>query len=229
MTLLALALLIGVAQDASQQQQAQQQQAQQQQAPQQAPRQLPIVMPPMAPEVTGTAEQLMLSPIYGSPFVCSEHWMDQLPYSGDALGTDCMVTGGIEEQGFMALYRTDGATNADWYGWEAPVLAPISGEVVGLLVKDDVNTPGTMGRPPAAMLQIRSDDGIMVVLAHVAHPLVAKGDRVAAGQVIAQVGNNGMARAPHIHVGAWRDSDAMPLQIRWDQRAMAALYAEPGE
>jgi len=35
------------------------------------------------------------------------------------------------------------------------------------------------------------------------------------GQVIAQVGNNGRSHHPHIHVGAYKDTE--PLQIRFDQ------------
>jgi murein DD-endopeptidase MepM/ murein hydrolase activator NlpD len=76
------------------------------------------------------------------------------------------------------------------------------------------------------MIQIRRADGIIVVLAHVANIRVKLGDRVTAGQVIANVGNNGMARNPHIHIGAWRESNAEPLQIRWDLQAVAKLRNE---
>ncbi|HEX8449651.1 MAG TPA: M23 family metallopeptidase [Allosphingosinicella sp.] len=74
------------------------------------------------------------------------------------------------------------------------------------------------------MLVLRRDDGTAVMLGHVADVAVAVGDRVKSGQPIARVGNNGPARAPHIHIGAYRGR--VPLQIRWDQKAMARLRRE---
>jgi murein DD-endopeptidase MepM/ murein hydrolase activator NlpD len=186
-----------------------------------------FIFPPKAAEVSGPIEQVKLSPIYRQDFVCSEHFAGQLPYAGDALGSDCMIAGGIEgNSGFSQLYRKDGHSNIDWYGWNAEVLSPTDGVIAGVVAKTDVNTPGSMGRPPAAMIQIRRADGIIVVLAHVANIRVKLGDRVTAGQVIANVGNNGMARNPHIHIGAWRESNAEPLQIRWDLQAVAKLRNE---
>jgi hypothetical protein len=35
-----------------------------------------------------------------------------------------------------------------------------------------------------------------------------------------------MARAPHVHVGAYVEATAEPLQIRWDQRAMAEVQKD---
>jgi len=60
-----------------------------------------------------------------------------------------------------------------------------------------------------------------VLYAHIADVRVKEGDSVKAGQPIAKVGNNGFGRAPHIHIGAFKGE--MPLQIRWDLRAMAKL------
>lgn len=179
--------------------------------------------PPLARKVTGEIESVMLEPLFRQPFMCSEHHDGQMPHAGDALGTDCHVIGGIDEkgQGFSRFYRTDGRTNADWYSWNAEVLAPFDGIVTGHFPNGSVNEPGTLGRPPAGMLQIRRSDGTIVLLGHVADVSVAVGDRVAAGQTLARVGNNGPSRAPHIHIGAYRGD--VPLQIRWDQRAMAKL------
>lgn len=75
-------------------------------------------------------------------------------------------------------------------------------------------------------MQIRTDDRIIIVPGHATDITLKRGDRVTAGQIIGKVGNNGMSRAPHIHVGAYRPSDNVPLQIRWDLRAMAALYKQ---
>lgn len=193
-------------------------------APAQASAPKTFIFPPKGAAPSGPIQQVEFSPIFATDFVCSEHFAGQLPYAGDALGSDCMVTGGVsDESGYSQLYRTDGRTNADWYGWNADLLSPTDGVVVGVLAKTEVNTPGTMGRPPAAMIQIRRNDGIIVVLAHVQNIRVKLGDRVKAGEVLASVGNNGMARNPHTHIGAWRESTGEPLQIRWDLNAMAAL------
>jgi len=186
-----------------------------------------FIMPPKAAPVTGEIHQVLLGPLFRQPYSCTEHWAGQLPWAGDALGTDCMIGGGIEgEHGYMKPYRTDGKTNADWYGWHAEVLAPVDGTVIGVLAKDEENVPGTMGRPPAAMVQFRTDDGIIIFYAHVTDIRVKRGERVRRGQVVALDGNNGMARAPHIHVGAYVEATAEPLQIRWDLRTMAEIMGK---
>lgn len=183
-----------------------------------------FIMPPKAVLPSGPIQQVSLSPIFASDFVCSEHFAGQIPFAGDDLGSDCMVTGGVSDSsGFSKLYKSDGRTNEDWYSWGAEVRAPTDGIIAGVVANSGVNLPGTMGKPPAAMLQIRRADGIVVVLAHVADVRVKLGDPVNAGQVIGVIGNNGMARNPHIHVGTWREANDEPLQIRWDLRAAAAL------
>lgn len=60
-----------------------------------------------------------------------------------------------------------------------------------------------------------------VHVARVANIRVKAGDQVTAGQPMAKVGNNGMSRHPHIHIGAWKGEEAM--QIRFDLAAMAEL------
>jgi murein DD-endopeptidase MepM/ murein hydrolase activator NlpD len=184
-----------------------------------------FIMPPKA--VPGDViHEVTLSPIYAEYFMCSEHYAGQLAYAGDALGTDCMIVAGIRNnRGFMSPFRTDGRSNQDWYGFHAQVLSPADGKVVGVLAKEEVNTPGTMGKPPAAGVQIRRADGVIIALAHLEDIRIRRGDMVKAGQVLGLVGNNGMARNPHIHVGAWREAINEPLQIRWDLKAMARFHS----
>jgi murein DD-endopeptidase MepM/ murein hydrolase activator NlpD len=184
------------------------------------------VAPPRAPGVDSSQpiEAVLLHPLFAADYACSEHFEGQLPYMGDALGSDCIVQGGLEgdeSSGFMRQYRSDGRRNEDWYGWGEPVLAPIDGKVERVNVNPVVNQPGSMGKPPASFVILGREDGTHVMLAHVAELKVKAGDSVRAGQPLGVVGNNGFARAPHIHIGAWRDKT--PLQIRFDLRAMAAL------
>ena len=49
-------------------------------------------------------------------------------------------------------------------------------------------------------VRVRHDDGTITVYGHVNRALVAKGDRVRAGNVIAEVGNRGHSTGPHLHI-----------------------------
>ena len=190
---------------------------------------LPAI-PPKAAQVTGPIQQVELGPVFADRYLCVEHALE-LEYAGDALGTDCVLSGGVEigRNGYLKLYRTDGTTNADWYGWHADVLAPFDGTVVYLHHDTQENAPGVLGPSSAAgSLRFRNGDGVIVTYVHVSRIAVKIGDRVKAGQVVAKLGNNGQTRAPGIHIGAYREADAMPLQIRWDLRAMAKKRAEAG-
>lgn len=162
-----------------------------------------------------------LAPVFHEPFVCGEHPYGSLHYVGDALGRDCVIVGGIDPttgNGFPRPFRTSGATNADWYGWHCAVHAPFSGRVVGVHKNALENTPGRSGKELAGYVAFRRSDGLMVTYAHVANVSVRVDQSVAAGQVVGVVGNNGHARMPHIHIGAWRGTTA--YQVRWN------LYAE---
>ncbi|NVN06434.1 M23 family metallopeptidase [Asaia spathodeae] len=184
---------------------------------------LPPGLEEMVPEST-VIHQVTLAPLFDKPFVCGEHPLGQLITAGDALGTDCMIVGGASDAaGFNRLYKGSGERNEDWYGWKAPVHAPFDAVVVYAHVNPVVNVPGSMGKPPASMILFRRQDGVEVVYAHVQDIRVKAGDHVKAGDVVAVDGNNGVARNPHVHVGAFRGTE--PFQIRWDLAAMGAVDA----
>lgn len=186
------------------------------------PAQSQELRPPRATEVDGAIDTVLLSAPFDSMFACVEHAFGELAYAGDALGTDCMVMGGVDgRSGYLRPYRTDGAANADWFGWGEPVRAPADAEVILVHENPAVNTPGEMGPPPASIIRFRTDDGVIISFGHVAEITVKPGDRVSAGDILGKVGNNGVSRSPHIHVGAYRAADAVPLQIRWDLRSLA--------
>ena len=168
-------------------------------------------------------EQAVIHPLFALDFGCSEHWEGQLPYPGDALGKDCFVYGGkiSGDEGFLRTFKTNGSTNEDWYGWGTEVLAPFDSTVVRINVNPVVNQPGKMGKGPATFVLFTHADGTNVMVGHVTDITVKEGDPVVAGQPFAKMGNNGFSRAPHIHVGAWREKT--PLQIRFDLRAMGKL------
>jgi len=168
-------------------------------------------------------EAVLAHPPYKEAFVCSEHAFGQLPYLGDDLGQDCIIQRFVEVQGrlWARLHAGDGTRNEDWYGWNQEVLSPCSGTVMETRINTVTNSPGIPGKPPGTSITIRRDDGVCFLLAHLKDLKVKDKDRVSAGQVIGRVGNNGFARTPHIHIGAWKDKKA--LQIRWDQKKMKVM------
>jgi hypothetical protein len=159
-----------------------------------------------------------IAPLFYQRFACTEHVNGELSDLGDALGSDCLVLGGIgASNGFIRLFKTDGATNDDWYGWHVEVHAPFDGVVTEAGINRVTNKPGTMGKSPPGYLKFERADGVVVVYAHLDDIRVRPGDHVSAGQVVALDGNNGSARNPHVHVGAYLGKT--PLQIRWDLAA----------
>ncbi|MGH7638604.1 MAG: M23 family metallopeptidase [Gemmatimonadaceae bacterium] len=183
----------------------------------------PTVTTAQLAERPDTIETVLVHPFLDRPFACQEHWEGQLKYLYDALGADCFVLVRGRE------FRTDGSRNEDYYIWREEVLAPFDGVVAQVIRNPVVNEPGVLGKSPAGLIVFRRADGVHVSYAHIDSMRVAKGDSVRAGQVVARVSNNGMSRAPHVHIGARRGNH--PLQIRWDLRAMGELFlreTEPG-
>jgi hypothetical protein len=181
-----------------------------------------------AAERPAEIDAVTVHPVHARPFVCLEHGDGQFRRLGDALGTDCLIpafAGGAAGV-LPVFYRGEGRDNADFIGWDAEVLAPITGVVESVRVNPVVNRPGVYGRGRASAVVVRRADGVRVAVGHVQGVVVRVGDRVRAGQVLAHVGNNGYGRMPHTHLGAWRGRE--PLQIRFDQRAVPAPTASAG-
>jgi hypothetical protein len=171
----------------------------------------------------GTVEPVLIHPPVARRYTSLEHPVGELTHLGDALGADCMVVEYLD--GWVRPYRTDGAANEDWFGWSEPLLAPIDGVVEDIRDHPFTNEPGVMGTPPAAAITFSDSTGLRVVYGHIQAPRVAVGDSVTRGQVVAHIGNNGMCRHPHVHVGAWRRDQ--PLQVRFDLAALARVLGQP--
>jgi hypothetical protein len=165
-----------------------------------------------------TIRQVEIAPLFYQPFACIDHPEGQLSDLGDALGSDCFILGGLRgpQSGLVRLFNGQGSRNEDWFSWRAEVHAPFDGTVTDLGINPVTNQPGTGGNPPASYITFERSDGTVVVYAHVMEIRVRKGDRVTSGQVVAVDGNNGTAKMPHVHVGAYLGST--PLQIRWNLR-----------
>lgn len=168
--------------------------------------------------------QILIYPVFRHDFTSLEHPQGLYQYLGDALGRDCIVVKNID--GVIQMYKTDGRTNEDWYGWNADVLAPCDSVVEEVYLNPSVNTVGTSGNGRASSITFLTNDGTRICYAHVDDICVQQGESVKTGGIVAKVGNNGMSRIPHIHIGAWRDSQ--PLQIRFDLISMGILMEELG-
>lgn len=150
--------------------------------------------------------------------VTTEHTYKPELRPGDQLARDFMLAK-LSTDGISRTHINHGKTNKDWYGWRAPVLAPMDATVTRVEDPDTVNTPGTMNRQAQpGLIFFQNDDSVTVIYAHAREIKVEEGQQVKAGEKVGRVGNNGNSRNPHIHVGAWKKDT--PLQIQVD------LYAE---
>jgi peptidase M23-like protein len=164
-------------------------------------------------------ECILLHPPVAEYYAGFEHAEGELGHLGDALGVDVVI--GRLVDGWTRFYDNDGKRNEDWYGWRVQLLAPMDASVESVRVNDATNVPGELGEPPASAITFLLGDGVRVVYAHVQDVRVHAGDEVSSGDVVAVIGNNGMCRNPHLHVGAWRGD--RPLQIRFDLAALGRV------
>jgi hypothetical protein len=136
---------------------------------------------------------------------------------GDQLGRDFILMR-IGPDGIMRPFEkgSEGARNEDWHTWRNPALAPFDATVTEVQRPDSTNQPGSLNADAQhGEIHFRDEeDGVTVSYVHLREIAVEEGQQVAAGAVVARVGNNGSSIAPHVHVGAWRNET--PLQIQVD-------------
>lgn len=169
-----------------------------------------------------------LFPIFDRHTVYNDHYEGELHALGDALGRDCMVCSFEPNPPFfMRLYRNDGSRNEDWYSWNVNVYAPISGTIEDIYINEITNIPGEMNPSRASFILIEARDNIHVILAHIQDPVVKIGDHVLEGQLVAHVGNNGNARNPHIHIGAYIND--IPCSISFHPQKEAEMRSRVNE
>lgn len=148
---------------------------------------------------------------------------------GDQLARDFIVMK-IGDDGIMRPFNpgSEGRRNEDWYTWRQDVLAPFDGTVTQVQLPDSTNQPGRLNADAQhGEIDFESEDGVVVHYVHVREIDVEEGQRVEAGEVVAKVGNNGSSIAPHLHVGAWKDST--PLQIQRDLYGEKRVNKDPSE
>lgn len=184
--------------------------------------------PGFAQEEVARPDDLVIHPLTAEPLVCSEHARGESmdPHLGNALGSDCLVVGTVEREGrgqLLSFYEGEGLENDDYFGWREPLLAPFDGVVASVRPPAEPNRPGVLPEDPeeGGRIEFRRHDDARVIYVHVREIAVQEGDSISAGDVVARLGNNGSSRAPHVHIGAWRDQT--PLQIRFNLGALGEL------
>ncbi len=134
-------------------------------------------------------------------------YRDGRPYLGQRFAID-WLQGKLDANGHLSFYHDDPKENANWYCWNAPILAVADGVVVGERTDIPENVPL---EPPVVPISQQTLGGNYVVIdigfgryAFYAHmrphsATVKVGDRVRAGQIIGRLGNSGNSTAPHLH------------------------------
>lgn len=111
-------------------------------------------------------------------------------------------------------FKGTGKRNEDFYSWGQPLRAPADGIVVSVdnaqpdntvIGSENLWTPGDVRTEPMQgfgnHVLINHGQGEFSLLAHAraGSVTVSRGDRVRAGQLVAQVGNSGSSLGPHLH------------------------------
>lgn len=74
----------------------------------------------------------------------------------------------------------------------------------------EVRNSETLGN----VLKYQTEDGYIVMYAHLNSILVEKGEYIKQGQIVAMTGNTGLSTGPHIHYSVWRgDMLINPMQF----------------
>lgn len=96
-----------------------------------------------------------------------------------------------------------------------PVMAARAGRVISVRMDSNQGGNSPRYRSKANTIYLQHADGTYAVYAHLRHrsALVAVGDQVEAGQIIAQSGNTGYSTAPHLHFAILRNAG-----LRWESQ-----------
>jgi len=103
----------------------------------------------------------------------------------------------------------------------------VRGEVVQAAAAGVVVRAGT-GRGYGKLVVIEHGDGLSTLYAHASRLLVREGDRVGAGDPIAEVGRTGNARGAHLHFEVRRDGRAVDPRPLLDAAARARAAPPAG-
>ncbi len=125
-----------------------------------------------------------------------------VPENGHATTTSERFAYEMVRQDTGQLFTHNGATNEEWFSFGQPVLADANGTVVKVLNGDLDNAPyhPDADAKHGNVVVIDHGDGEFSVYSHLKHlsVTVKAGDRVKAGEKIAEVGNSGDSQFPRL-------------------------------
>ncbi len=110
----------------------------------------------------------------------------------------------------VSFFKTDGSSNEDYFSFGLDILAPASGEIIEVVsgLRDnkpkELNSFNFIGN----YIMIKHDDSTFSVLGHLKQnsTVVKVGQKVKAGDKLAECGNSGYTTDPHLHFHV-QDSD----------------------
>ncbi len=123
----------------------------------------------------------------------------------------------------------DPPTNASWFSWERPLLAPVDGTVVvaqdGTEDTQGLNLVADKEAAAGNHVVIQTSSGHFVLLAHLRNGSlkVARGDSVSVGQEVALCGNSGNTTSPHLHLQVQSHADL------WDPENRSVPFTFAGQ
>jgi murein DD-endopeptidase MepM/ murein hydrolase activator NlpD len=159
---------------------------------------LPVAMAPDAePAVAGVSELVKAAQLRARATAADAPTdVPAVPVDGPAARVADLATGGVQ----MVAGRVSSGFGARWgkshngIDIAAPVGTPIHAPVAGEVIASG----------PASgfglWVRVRHDDGTVTTYGHVNRSLVRVGEKVTAGEEIAEVGNRGRSTGPHLHM-----------------------------
>lgn len=168
------------------------------------------------PTPVGRLAPVLGAPLQGGPWVAvngpgntSGHRRTMIPLGGTSRIAQRFATDWIKLGPDGRAWKGDSSSNANWYGYNEPLLAVGDGRVVA--AKDGIveNVPLSPTRAVPITLETVGGNHVIIDLgggqyAFYAHIVpgtvtVKVGDMVKKGQVVGRLGNSGNSDAPHLH------------------------------
>lgn len=156
-------------------------------------------------------------PLKGMFLVYGNSRRDTITHAG--MNRFCFDFMGCNEKGEIKKNdQADLGTNEEYYGFGLSIFSPVDG-IVERVVDDkkDLAPSREYRLWDGNMISIRDKDGLHYYFAH--HKFhsarVQAGEKVKAGQIIAELGNTGMTTIPHLHFGIYSADWVVSLPVQF--------------